>query len=194
MQLINGLLAQVLYTGSSLPDGTPEPSIISFDAELIKNMLFIGANVILLVVVLALVLYKPVRRYMDERKKGISDDIEGAKTARKEAEELKLECEQRLRDIEKEREQVFVSAQKKAMERSDSIIKEAREEAEAIHKHTIAELEEERAVMQAEVKRQLIELSVLLAERFVTVSIDEKTQEKYVDEAIDNWEEKLWLD
>ena len=58
----------------------------------------------------------------------------------------------------------------------------------------MAEIEEERLNMQDEVKRQLIELSVMVAERFVEVSIDEKTQDKYIEEAISNWEEGLWLD
>lgn len=175
-------------------EGLPEPSIISFDMELIKSLVFIWINVIVLIIILALVLYKPVRNFMDKRKEGIQSDLDFAASSRREADELKQECERQLRDIEKEREKILVGANKKAMERSEAIIKEAREEAESIRKHTMNELAEERTAMEGEIKRQLIELSVMLAERFVSVSMDEAEQDRYVEQALANWEERLWLD
>lgn len=190
---IAGLLQQIvllLWSGGDMP----EPSIISFDMELIKNLLFLLANVIILVFILAKVLYKPVREFMDKRQAGIQSDLDAATQARQEAEALKAECEAQLRQIEKEREQILENARKKAMDRSEHIIKEAREEAEAVQKHAIAEMREERATIQAEIRRQLIELSVMVAERFVSHTIDEETQDKFINEAIANWEEKLWLD
>lgn len=175
-------------------EGLPEPSIISFDTELIKSLVFIWINVLILIIILALVLYKPVRNFMDKRKEGIQSDLDSASSSRREADELKAECERQLRDIEKEREKILISANKKAMERSEAIIKEAREEAEIIRKHTMNELAQERTAMEGEIKRQLIELSVMLAERFVSVSMDEAAQDRYVEQALANWEERLWLD
>ena len=193
MSILAGLpgLPAILANAAS---GMPEPSIISFDIELIKNLVLVLINVVIVVLVLTLILYKPVRAFMDKRKAGIQSDLEEAEKAREEVELLRAECEKQRLQIEKDREEILANAHKKAMERSESIFMEAREEAESIHKQARIEMEEERASMQAEIKRQLIELSVLVAERFVEVSIDEATQNKYVDEAIANWEETLWLD
>ncbi len=56
----------------------------------------------------------------------------------------------------------------------------------------MAEIAAERINSEADTKRQLIELSTLIAERFIEVSIDTQTQEKFVDEALAGWEEDLW--
>lgn len=179
-----------LTAGSSVP----EPSILSFDAELVKNLVFIWINVIILVVILALVLYKPVRAFMDNRKAGIQGDLDEAREAREEAKALQAQWEQKVREVEKEREKVLANANKKALERSEAIIKEAREEAATIRKHAVSELQQEREAMELELRRQLIELSVMLAEQFVMVSVDEDAQNRFIDKAIEDWEERLWLE
>ena len=194
MGILAGMAGLPAFFAQAASSGMPEPTIISFDAELVKGLVLILVNVAIIVAILALGLYKPVRAFMDKRKAGIQSDLEEAEKAREEVEVLRAECEKQRLQIEKDREEILENAHKKAMERSESIIMEAREEAESIHRQTRIEVEEERAAAQTEIKRQLIELSVLVAERFVEVSIDEATQEKYVDEAIADWEETLWLD
>ena len=47
------------------------------------------ANIIILMILLRIFLFKPIRKMMDERTRSIQDDIDNAKKSREEAEALK---------------------------------------------------------------------------------------------------------
>lgn len=189
MNMVLNRMIQLSAAAEALPKG----SIISFDIELLKNLAMIWVNVIILIAVLAFILYKPVRKFMDDRGQAIKNKLDHAKTTLDEADELKEQYEGKLRDIDKEREEILAQAYKKAMERSEHILKEAREEAENIYAHTMAELEEEKVSVQDELRRELIELSVLVAGKFIEKSLDEETHDKFIEDALQDWEEGLWL-
>lgn len=189
MSMVLNTIIQLSADSQSLPKG----SIISFDIELIKNLAVIWINVIILIAVLAFILYKPIMKFMDNRSQAIKNKLDHAKTTLDEADDLKEQYEGKLRDIDKEREEILAQAYKKAMERSEHILKEAREEAENIYAHTMAELEEEKASVEDELKRELIELSALVAGKFIETSLDEETHDKFIEEALQDWEEGLWL-
>ena len=61
-------------------------------------------------------------------------------------------------------------------------------------KARLPELKRERENEIDNLKRQMVELSMLTAGRFVEVSVDRATQDEYIDEALSDWEEGLWLD
>lgn len=171
----------------------PPGDIISFDAELIKNLIIIWINVMILVAILAFILYKPIIKFMNNRSQTIKNKLDHAKTTLDEADDLKEQYEGKLKDIDKEREEILTQAYKKAMERSEHILKEAREEAESIYTLTMAELEEERESVQEDLKRELIELSILVAGKIIDQSLDEEAHDELIEEALQDWEEGLWL-
>lgn len=190
------MLEKISYFMLQLPLSAemPEGSIIEINKNMLLNSAFYLLNVIILAVVLIFILYRPVKRFMQQRTQRIQNEIETAQTEREEAQELKELYEGKLKDIDREREEVLSQAYKKSMERSDHILKEAREEADHMVTRGLAELELERDNVEDEMKRQLIELSLLTAGKFVEVSMDRKTQDKYIDEALADWEEGIWLD
>jgi len=189
---MNKVLNEIIILSAGSAE-LPKGSIISFDSELVKNLLIIWFNVIVLIVILAFILYKPVRRYMDNRSQLISNRLDHARTTRDEADNLKEQYEKKLSGIEKEREEILAQAHKRAMERGEHILKESRKEAENLYQQVMAEIEEEKESIQEEMKRELVELSVLVAGRFVEETLDEETHNKLIDEALADWEEGLWL-
>jgi F-type H+-transporting ATPase subunit b len=54
------------------------------------------------------------------------------------------------------------------------------------------EIRIERENAADEIRRQIVEISTLMASRFVQVSIDHDTQDKYIDEALADWSERTW--
>lgn len=187
------MMLNTMIAASATKTELPGGNIISLDLELLKNLAVIWVNVIILIVILAFILYKPILAFMAARSLSIKNKLDHAKTTLDEADDLKEHYEEKLRDIEKEREEILAGAYKKAMERSEHILKEAREEAEIIYAHTMTELEEEKTSVQEELKRELIELSILVAGKFVDHSLDEETHDKMIEEALQDWEEGLWL-
>ena len=81
-----------------------------------------------------------------------------------------------------------------AMKRSDHILEEAKEEADHMYQRGMAALERERENIQDEMKKQMIEVSMMVASQFVEVSMSREDQNRYIDEALADWEEGLWLD
>ena len=165
----------------------PEGTILHLDKGLLIEIGFYMFNILLLVGVLAFLLYKPVRKYLAERRGRIEDDIASAKKMRAEAMELKAQYEQILAGVEGERDEILALANKKAVERSDELLFAARREADALHARAAAELELERKNAQGDMKEQIIEISALMAGRFVSLCMDKETQDRYVDEAFADW-------
>jgi len=180
----NAILAAIV------PDAIPEGTIMQFDKTLVINTCIQIFNIVVLTAVLVYILYKPVKEFLASRSERIRNEIKAASEERQEALELKEQYEKMLAGIEQEREEILHQAYKKAMDRSDQMLFDARQEAKAVHIRALAELETERKNMMEEMKRQMIDISVMMASRFVDVSIDREAPDKYIDEALADWEER----
>lgn len=163
-------------------------TILHFDKSLIAQLGIQWLNVLILTAVLVLILYKPVKKFMADRTERIKNEIEAARAEREEALEFKEKYERLIAQVEREREEILLQAHKKAMERSDQLLFDARREADAMYDLALAELDTERKNRLDEMKREMIEISMLVASRFVEVSIDRETQDRYIEEAFSEWE------
>lgn len=180
----------IMRVGHSLLLAAEESSggILSFDKALLAGIGIQLFNVLLLTVVMVKLLYKPVLGFMAARTERIRNEIEAARAERDEALELKEKYEKFIDEIEQEREEILLQAHKKAMERSDQLLFDARHEAEAMYNRALADLDVERENVMDEMKKQMIEISLTVAGRFVEVSIDRETQNRYIEEAFADWE------
>jgi len=181
---MSGLLQGGMLMADELPAGT----ILEFNKGLLVDIGIMWLNVAILTVILIKILYNPVKKYMAARTQRIQNEIETARRERDEALDLKEKYETLISDIEREREDVLRQAHKKAMEKSDQLLFDARHEAELMYSRALADLELERKNIQDEMKKQMIEISVMMAGHFVEVSIDREAQDRYIDEAFTDWE------
>jgi F-type H+-transporting ATPase subunit b len=83
-------------------------------------------NFLAFVVILRFLLYKPVRRLMQQRREEMESQLHAAEKKLKDAETLRAETEQRARELDEKR---------------DSILKQAREQAEAQRKELLEQAE-----------------------------------------------------
>jgi F-type H+-transporting ATPase subunit b len=102
--------------------------------------------------------------------------------------ELKEKYEKLIAGIEGEREDILRQTHKKAMEKSDQLLFDARREADVLRNRAMTELELERKNIYDEMKRQMVEISYLMASRFVQVSMDQQTQDRYIEQALAEWD------
>jgi len=168
-----------------------EGSILNLDWSVIINSLILGFNVILVIIILAKILHDPVKNFMDERAARIQDDINNARLNREQAMEIKADYNNMMANIEKEREDILSEAYRTALKRSDQILFDTREEAKYLLVKAKDEIKIERENAADEIKMQIIEISSLIASRFVEVSVDRQTQDKYIDEALADWSEQV---
>jgi F-type H+-transporting ATPase subunit b len=145
--------------------------------------LFVWALLIFLILVVLLRKYawKPIMGAIKTREEGIQKSIDEAKRTREEMANLKAENENLLAQARAERESML----KEARSMGEEIVAKARRDSEAEYKRTMEKaLEEIRAEkMRAltDVKNQLAQLSIEVAEKILRQELtDRKTQEDVV--------------
>lgn len=185
------LTTALLSTGQALPEG----SILRLDGQFIIELAIQWFNIMVLLLVLYRLLYKPVRKFMDDRDARIAADMESAVAAREEAMQLKDEYVKKLEGIEIEREEILSRSREIGQKRADAIISEARQEAASIHRRGMEELRMEQENQRDDMKRAIIDIATRMAGMFVQFSVDQATQNSYVEKALAQLEEEeLWIE
>ena len=129
---------------------------------------------------------------LEKRKQRVFDEQETAKKNRQEAITFKEEYEQKLKEVDKEAEEILSEAHKKAKKSEAKIIAEAKEEAARMIERANAEISLEKQKALDGMKQEIISIATMMAEKIVTVSMDEKTQEHLIEETLKEMGEQTW--
>lgn len=172
---------------------TPVDRILGLDAQLIFSWGIQFVNTIILVVILNWILYTPVVNFLDARKQRIQDNIDNANKLQKEAEDLKTKYELILSNVEQEKTGIITEAISKAKQIEEDIIQAAKKEATKIKEATKKDMELQKNKASREMKEQILDISALIAGKYVESSIDQNLQVKLLNEAIENLGEATWL-
>jgi len=108
-------------------------------------------NIAVLFVLLRLILWKHINRFLSTRAERVRTELDNAEKTRLEAEALRLEYETKLDEIEASGRELMRESQTKASEEAEEILKDARETARNMigeARERIAE-ERERALVNA---------------------------------------------
>lgn len=143
-------------------------------------ILFIG-----LVLLLKKFAWGPILKSVGEREDGIKDALEEAENARKEMQNLNADNARILKEARAERDELL----KEAREMKDTIISEAKEEAQVqankVVEQAQAIIQSEKQAAVADLKNQVAELSISIAEKVVRGELgDKKKQEKLVEDML----------
>ena len=174
-------------------EAIPENRILAFDIEFVMELCIQWINTFILILFLAKFLYKPVKKFMADRVERISTQLLAASNAEHMALELKSDYEGKLQNVEQETTAILGNALRHANEKSGLLISEARQDAEKIlmRAHKDIEMAQEKA--RDDMKKELIDLSTLMAERFTAISLDRQAQDRLIAEAISDLGDVKWL-
>jgi F-type H+-transporting ATPase subunit b len=162
----------------------PEGGIVSFDSDLLIHIGIQWFNIVLLTAVLVRILYKPAKKFMDDRAAGVKAHMASARQANDEARELKAEYEKKLTGIGREREDILSRAERQAARRSEQLVRETKEKADAMIRQAeeTAALELKRG--RERLKLEIVELASMIAGKFVQASMDGELQKRLADQAL----------
>ena len=122
---------------------------------------------VLLLILLKKFAWKPILGALDEREKGIKDALTSAENAKKEMQNIQADNERILKEARAERDEMM----KDAREIKESMLTEAKDEAKAEAAKIIvqaqATIQSEKQKAITELKTQVAELSVGIAEKVV---------------------------
>ena len=167
--------------------------LFDLDFQLLHDAVLMIIAIFFLFLIASNKLFNPVRNMMRKRQEKIAEDIENAKEDKESAAALKLEYEEKLKNIDKEAEQILSDARAKALKNGDAIVAKAKEDAAAIIARANKEAELEKQKVADEVKREMVVLASVMAGKVVKASVDAAVQDGLIDETLKEMGESTWL-
>jgi F-type H+-transporting ATPase subunit b len=162
----------------------PKGGILSFDSALLVHIGIQWFNIVLLTAVLVRILYKPAKKFMDDRAAGIRNHMASALRANDEARDLKAEYEKKLTDIGREREEILSRVEQQATRKSEQLVKETQEKADAMIRQAKETAALELKKGRERLKLEIVELASMIAGKFVQASMSEELQKRLADQAL----------
>ena len=166
--------------------------LFDLDLQLLADATLTAISVFVLFLLASYLLFNPARELPKKRQDKIKDDIDTANKDKEDAAALKADYDAKIKDIQKESEEILSEARKKAKANEAQIIAEAKEEANRIIKNAENEalLEKQRAY--DEMKQEMISIASLMAGKVVAQSIDTTIQESLIEETLKEVGDKTW--
>ena len=166
--------------------------VIMLDQQTLIQIAIQLFNTCILCFALSKLLYKPVTKFLNARKERVANQIDTAQNRLNEAEALKAEYEEKLKNIEVEKNTILEKARVQAKANGQQIVAEAKAEAENIHTRAMTDIKREEEKAKDEIKKQIIEVSSLVSGKFIAAKMTEEEQNKLVDDTISDLEGVKW--
>ncbi len=141
-------------------------------------------NFFILVAILAKFVYKPILNVMEARKQRIIQDLEDAKTAKEESMRLEAQYKQQLLDAREQAKEIISHAIRQAEELAQAHHKEVREHIAREKLMAEKEIHAEKEKAHAELRAEVITLSMAVAEKIVKGELTQAVDKRIVDDAI----------
>jgi F-type H+-transporting ATPase subunit b len=139
-------------------------------------------NFAVLAIGLFFVLKKPVSQALNDRIKGIKDQLEDLETKKKEAEKELEGYAQRLTQMDKEADSIIQQYVEQGKKAKEKILKEAQDAAEKLEAQAQRNIEHEFEKARNNLKEEVLEKAFERAEGLIKSSITDQDQDRLVDE------------
>ncbi len=167
--------------------------LFNIDAQLLFDTVVMACSMLVLFTAMSYLFFNPVRDMLENRKKRVAEEQETAKKEREEAIVYKEEYEQKLKEANKEAQEILSEARKKAMKNEEKIVAEAKEEAARIVDRARNEIELEKKRALDDMKQEMISIATMMAGKAVAASVDVNIQDSLIDETLKEMGEQTWL-
>lgn len=166
--------------------------IFGLDPQLLVDVLIVAVSVFVLFLALSYLLFNPARELLKKRQEKIQGEMDFAEKEKQDAVQFKAEYNAKLQSAKAEVEEILSSGRKKALRRETEILEEAKTEAVRIRERAEKEIELEKNKMKDGMKKEMISVAAVMAERFVAGSLDKSKQDKLVAEALKEMGDATW--
>jgi len=143
-------------------------------------------NIVVLFVLLRLILWKHVVRFLSEREERVRRERDDVEQKRLDAEALHDEYVKKIGEIEEHGRELMRENQAKANAESDRIIRETHEKARDIIHEAEARIAEEKDLALEDSREEITQLATEMAARILGREVSAKDNENVVDEFFRN--------
>lgn len=167
--------------------------LFDLDLQLLVDAGLMMISIFVLFLVASYFLFNPAREFLKKRQEKIKGELDSAAKDMEDAAALRAEYENKLKNIEKEADEILSDARKRALANENKILAEAKEEAAGIIERAKVEAELEKKKAADDVKREMVVIASMMAGKVVKASIDTNVQENLVNETLKEIGESTWL-
>ena len=167
--------------------------IFGLDPQLLIDSLITLIAMFALFLLLSYLLFVPARNLLQKRQDGIREQMETAAKEKSDAIAFKAEYESKLKNVDKEAEEILTQTRKKAMKKESEIVNEAKEEAVRVLDRANREVELEKRKVKDEVKQEMISVAAAMAGKIVASSLDEDKQAQLIADTLEEMGDETWL-
>lgn len=146
------------------------------------NVIWAIVNILILIVLLRIFLFKPINKLMDERTKSIENDIASAKQSKADAEELEQQNREALAAAKAEAQQILLKAREEAEAAKQETIQNSQSEARNIIDTANKTIENERRRAMQDAQSHIADLAIAAASKIIGENLDDDKNRKLVDE------------
>jgi len=154
------------------------------DTEILKETIYQGLNLALLLGVLFYFGRKPISEFFATRRGDIKSELEASAALLTEAEARNAELQRRLVDLGSEIEGIQEEAGRRAEEEAERILVDARATADRIRRDAQAAVAQELRRAQGELREEAADLALEIAARKLNDQVGDADRERLVDEFI----------
>ena len=154
------------------------------------QMIISVLNLVILYLILKKFLFKPVKRTLEKRRQQVDDLYGSAEAAKAEAESAKVEYTAKLDRADESARKIVSDATRRANERAEEIVDEAKSEADRLRRRADEEIAQEKKKALNEIKNDISDISVEIAEKVVGREIREEDHREMIDSFIRDLEDE----
>ena len=151
----------------------------------IKAIIIQAVGFLILLFILKKYLFGKISAMINERSEGVKKVYTKIENDKAEAERLKIEYHKKISEAEAEAVRRIQEAVNEGSRISEEIIKRAKDEIELMKGKAKEGIDQERKKALAEIRNQVVTLSLLASSRLIRQSISSQTAEKLVDDFIE---------
>lgn len=142
-------------------------------------------TVIILLVLLRFVAYKPLMRMMDERSNRVKASMEQAEAVKAQSAKAEEELKKQLEQASREGQERIARAVKAGEEVKQKAQEDARQEAEKLLNRARSEIRRERDEAVNDVRREFADLTVLAAGKVIEKSLNKEDHRELIDKVLE---------
>jgi F-type H+-transporting ATPase subunit b len=134
---------------------------------------------------------KPLMGIMEKREQIVTEQLDSAEKARKEADQFIAEQREELQKARTEAHEIIQNAKKLSDQQGQEILQQAKENADRLKDSALAEIQREKEQAVTALREQVASLSVLIASKVIEKELNASEQEQYVQEYLEEVGGKL---
>lgn len=149
------------------------------------TMLFSWGNILILYFFLKKILFVPIKNMIDSRQKEIDDMYDDANKSKADAEQMRLDYEEKLENAKAESEEIVKGAVRKAKLKEEAIINEAQDKAAMVLKRADEQIEQDKKKALNDIKNEVSDLAVGIAGAVLERDINASEHSDLIDKFIE---------